>query len=69
MLKESAKKAKDGIEKALIYCDYPSEYWSYIRIYNIIEQLNRKIRRRTHMASSFPVGNFTFILGPVTSCS
>lgn len=27
-LKEAAKKAEDGIEETLTYCDFPSEHWA-----------------------------------------
>ena len=30
-LKEAAKKAEDGIEETLTYCDFPSEHWTRIR--------------------------------------
>ena len=30
-LKEAAKKAKDGIDETLTYCDFPSEHWTRIR--------------------------------------
>ena len=26
-LKETTKKAEDGIEETLTYCNFPSEYW------------------------------------------
>ena len=47
-LKEAAKKVEDGIEETLTYCDFPSEHWTRIRTNNVIERLNREIRRRTH---------------------
>ena len=40
-LKETAKKAEDDIEETLAYCDFPSEHWTRIRTYNVIERLNR----------------------------
>ncbi len=46
-LKEAAKKVEDGIEETLTYCDFPSEHWTRIRTNNVIERLNREIRRRT----------------------
>ncbi len=45
-LKEAAKKVEDGIEETLTYCDFPSEHWTRIRTNNVIERLNREIRRR-----------------------
>ena len=45
-LKEAAKKVEDGIEETLTYCDFPSEHWTRIRTNNVIERLNREIRRQ-----------------------
>ena len=56
-LKEAAKKVEDGIEETLTYCDFPSEHWTRIRTNNVIELLNREIRRRTRVVGSFPDGN------------
>ena len=55
-LKEAAKKMENGIEETLIYCDFPSEHWTRIRTNNVIERLNREIRRRTRVVGSFPEG-------------
>ena len=61
-LKEAAKKVEDGIEETLAYCDFPSEHWSRIRTNNVIERLNREIRRRTRVVGSFPDGNCALML-------
>ena len=61
-LKEAAKKVEDGIEDTLAYCDFPSEHWSRIRTNNVIERLNREIRRRTRVVGSFPDGNSALML-------
>ena len=61
-LKESAKKVEDGIEETLTYCDFPSEHWTRIRTNNVIERLNREIRRRTRVVGSFPDGNSALML-------
>ena len=53
-LKEAAKKVEDGIEETLTYCDFPSEHWTRIRTNNVIERLNREIRRRTRVVGTFP---------------
>ena len=47
---------EDGIEETLTYCDFPSEHWTRIRTNNVIERLNREIRRRTRVVGCFPVG-------------
>ena len=44
------------------YCDFPSEHWTRIRTNNVIERLNREIRRRTRAVGSFPDGNSALML-------
>ena len=61
-LKEAARKVEDGIEETLTYCDFPSEHWTRIRTNNVIERLNREIRRCTRVAGSFPDGNSALML-------
>ena len=61
-LKEATKKVEDGIEEMLSYCDFPSEHWTRIRTNNVIEQLNREIRRRTRVVGTFPDGNSALML-------
>ena len=61
-LKEAAKKVEDGIEETLTYCDFPSEHWTRIRTNNVIERLNREIRRRTRVVGIFPDGNSALML-------
>ena len=56
-LKEAAKKVEDGIEETLTYCDFPSEHWTRIRTNNVIERLNREIRRRTRVVGTFSDGS------------
>ena len=61
-LKEATKKVEDGIEEALTYCDFPSEHWTRIRTNNIMERLNREIRRRTRVVGAFPDGHSALML-------
>ena len=61
-LKEAAKKVEDGIEETLTYCDFPSEHWTRIRTNNVIERLNREIRRRTRVVGTFSDGNSALML-------
>ena len=61
-LKEAAKKVEDSIEETLIYYDFPSEHWLKIRTNNVIERLNREIRRRTRVVGTFPDGNSALML-------
>mgnify|MGYP004675272605 CR=1 FL=1 len=61
-LKGAAKKVEDGIEETLTYCDFPSEHWTRTRTNNVIERLNREIRRRTRVVGTFPDGNSALML-------
>ena len=61
-LKEAAKKVEDNIEETLTYYDFPSEHCVKIRTNNVIERLNREIRRRTRVVGCFPDGNSALML-------
>ena len=61
-LPEAAKKVEAGIEETLTYCDFPSEHWTKIRTNNVIERMNREIRRRTRVVGAFPDGNSALML-------
>jgi len=61
-LKEAAKKIEDGIEETITYMDFPYAHWSKLRSNNVIERLNREIRRRTRVVGTFPDGNSALML-------
>ena len=61
-LKEAAKKVEDSVEETLTYCDFPYEHWTRIRTNNVIERLNREIRRRTRVVGTFLDGNSALML-------
>lgn len=61
-LKEAAKKVEDGILETLTYMDFPYAHWIKIRSNNVIERLNREIRRRTRVVGTFPDGNSALML-------
>lgn len=61
-LNEAAKKLEDGIEETLTYMDFPSQHWLKIRTNNVIERMNREIRRRTRVVGSFPDGKSALML-------
>ena len=61
-LPEAAKKVEACIEETLTYCDFPSEHWVKIRTNNVIERMNREIRRRTRVVGAFPDGNPALML-------
>ena len=61
-LEKAAKKVEESIDETLTYCDFPSEHWTRIRTNNVIERLNREIRRRTRVVGCFPDGNSALML-------
>ena len=61
-LPEAAKKLEACIEETLTCCDFPSEHWVKIRTNNVIERMNREIRRRTRVVGAFPDGNSALML-------
>ena len=61
-LKEAAKKVCDSFAETLTYMSFPSEHWTKIRTNNVIERLNREIRRRTRVVGTFPDGNSALML-------
>ena len=61
-LKEAGKEVEEGLAETLAYCDGPSAQWSRIRTNNVIERLNREIRRRTRVVGTFPDGNSALML-------
>ncbi len=60
-LKEAANKVQDDVEETLTYCEFPCEHWTRIRTNNVIERLNREIRR-TRVVGCFPDGNSPLML-------
>ena len=61
-LKEAAKKVEDSIQETLTYMDFPRAHWTKLRSNNVIERLNREIRRRTRVVGAFPDGNSALML-------
>ena len=51
-----------GLHKTWDGLDFPAEHWTRIRTNNVIERLNREIRRRTRVVGSFPDGNAALML-------
>ena len=50
------------IEEALAYFGLPAEHKTRIQTNNVIERLNREIRRRTRVIGTFPVCNSALVL-------
>lgn len=61
-LPEAAKKIEESVEETLTYTAFPFEHWTRIRTNNVIERLNREIRRRTRVVGCFPDGNSALML-------
>ena len=63
-LREAAKCLREGIGETTSYLldDYPREHRRRIRTNNMIERLNREIRRRTRVVGSFPDGRSALML-------
>ncbi len=63
-LKEAARCLREGIGETTIYllADYPREHRRRLRTNNMIERLNREIRRRTRVVGAFPDGRSALML-------
>lgn len=61
-LTAAAKKIETGIDETLTYMDYPAQHWNKIRTTNLIEQVNREIKRRTRAIGAFPDGQSALML-------
>jgi len=59
---EAASKLEQGIEETLVYMGFPREHWTRIRTNNVLERLNREIKRRTRVVGCFPDGNSALML-------
>ncbi|WP_308602763.1 IS256 family transposase [uncultured Fibrobacter sp.] len=51
-----------GVGETLTYLEFPHEHWRNIRTNNILERLNREIRRRTRVVGCFPDGESALML-------
>lgn len=61
-LNKAADKLENCLEEPLTYMDFPSEHWLRIRTNNVIERVNREIKRRTRVVGTFPDGESTLML-------
>ena len=46
----------------LAYMEFPTQHWLKIRSNNVIERMNREIRRRTRVVGAFPDMNSALML-------
>ena len=53
---------RGSLEETLTYADFPFEHLTRIHTNNVIERLNREIRRRTSVVGCFPDGNSALML-------
>lgn len=60
-LNKAADKLENVLEETLTYMEFPSEHW-LIRTNNVIERVNREIKRRTRVIGTFPDGESALIL-------
>ena len=61
-LKAAADLYGKGVVETLTYLDFPREHWRNIRTNNLLERLNREIRRRTRVVGCFPDGQSALML-------
>lgn len=61
-LNKAADKLENGLEETLTYMDFPSEHWLRIRTNNVIERVNREIKRRTRVIGTFSDGESALML-------
>lgn len=58
----AAKVVREGCAETLTYTAFPMGHWVRIRTNNVIERLNREIRRRTRVVGTFPDGKSALML-------
>ena len=61
-LTKAAAKVEESISETLTYMNFPSEHWRRIRTNNVLERLNREIKRRTKVVGTFPDGESALML-------
>ena len=61
-LNKAADKLENGLDETLTYMDFPSEHWLRIRTNNVIERVNREIKRLTRVIGTFPDGESALML-------
>ncbi len=61
-LNKAADRLLDATTETLTYMNFPEEHWKKIRTNNMIERLNREIRRRTRVVGTFPDGESALMM-------
>ena len=65
-LEKAARLVEDSANETLNYYEYPATHWRKIRTNNMLERVNREIRRRTRVVGNFPDGESALML--VAAC-
>ena len=53
-LAKVAELVRGSLEEVLGYMAFPSEHWKRIRSNNLLERVNKEVRRRTRVVGAFP---------------
>jgi transposase-like protein len=61
-LGKAAELVRESVAETLSYMHFPREHWRQIRTNNMLERLNREIRRRTRVVGAFPDGRSALML-------
>lgn len=61
-LMKASQKVSESIIETLTYMSFPMEHWTRIRSNNVLERLNREIKRRTRVVGTFPDGQSALML-------
>jgi len=61
-LSKAAQKVDESVLETLTYMEFPSEHWTRIRTNNVLERINREIKRRTKVVGTFPDGESALML-------
>jgi len=61
-LGKAAEIVENGIEETLDYMAFPREQWKLLRTNNMLERVNKEIRRRTRVVGAFPDGHSALML-------
>lgn len=61
-LTKAAQKIEESVAETLTYMEFPAEHWTRIRTNNVLERINREIKRRTKVVGTFPDGESALML-------
>ena len=61
-LAKAAMCLQNGLEETLVFYSFPPKHWRLVRTTNMLERVNKEIRRRTRVVGAFPDGNSALML-------